>query len=195
MKYISSLIIAVSLLLLTAKTIHSQEVLETPPSAPEVTYLRQINQEDEKEILARLPADLKQDLLKVKEIDPERYRDFLMESSVGRYEVYFSRMEEFEKKRFETERLVQQLEVQTEALGIQYEHAKENQKSALVSRLKTKLGELFEMKEKARAFNVEMLERELAQLKESLSIRKQNKNEIINRRLNELIGKGDYLDW
>lgn len=41
----------------------------------------------------------------------------------------------------------------------------------------------------------EMLEKELAQLKESLKVRKSNKSEIINRRLNELIGKGEYLDW
>jgi len=40
-----------------------------------------------------------------------------------------------------------------------------------------------------------MLEKEFAQLKESLKARKNNKSEIINRRLNELIGKGDYFDW
>ena len=51
------------------------------------------------------------------------------------------------------------------------------------------------MKEKARSLQVGMLEKELAQLKESLKVRKSNKGEIINRRLNELIGKGDYLDW
>jgi hypothetical protein len=51
------------------------------------------------------------------------------------------------------------------------------------------------MKEKARSLEVEFLEQELAQLKESLKVRKNNKGEIINRRLNELIGKGDYLDW
>ncbi len=51
------------------------------------------------------------------------------------------------------------------------------------------------MKEKARSLELEFLEQELAQLKESLKVRKNNKGEIINRRLNELIGKGDYLDW
>jgi len=51
------------------------------------------------------------------------------------------------------------------------------------------------MKEKARILEVEFLEQELAQLKESLKVIKSNKSEIINRRLNELIGKGDYLDW
>ncbi len=55
--------------------------------------------------------------------------------------------------------------------------------------------QLFDMKEKARSLEVEFLEQELAQLKESLKVRKSNKGEIINRRLNELIGKGDCLDW
>jgi len=41
----------------------------------------------------------------------------------------------------------------------------------------------------------EMLEKELTQLKESLKVRKKNKGEVFNRRLNELIGKGEYLDW
>jgi len=47
------------------------------------------------------------------------------------------------------------------------------------------------MKEKARSLEVELLSKELAQLKESLKVRKKNKGDIINRRLNELIGKGD----
>jgi len=55
--------------------------------------------------------------------------------------------------------------------------------------------QLFDMKEKARGLEVDFLEQELAQLKESLKVRKSNKGEIINRRLNELIGKGEYLDW
>ncbi len=49
------------------------------------------------------------------------------------------------------------------------------------------------MKKKARSLEVEMLEKELSQLKESLQARKNNKGEIINRRLNELIGKGRLL--
>ncbi len=43
--------------------------------------------------------------------------------------------------------------------------------------------------------SVEILEKELAHLKEFLKVRKKNKNEITNRRLKELIGKGEYLDW
>jgi hypothetical protein len=65
----------------------------------------------------------------------------------------------------------------------------------LISRLKTTLEKLFEMKEKERSLNIEMLEKELARLKESVSVRQQHKKEIINRRLNELIGRDDYFEW
>lgn len=195
MNFISPILITGSFLLLPTITVFSQEVEVELPTPPTVSYWQQLDEGNEKEILAKLPEELKRDLLKVKEVDEDRYRELLMESSFGGYDVYFGYMEEFEKKRYETEKKVQQLEVQTEALGIRYEHAGENEKSELVNRLRQKLEDLFEMKEKSRAYNVEMLERELAELKESLTIRKQNKKEIINRRLNELIGKGDYLDW
>jgi len=80
-------------------------------------------------------------------------------------------------------------------LGIRYEHADESEKPKIINDLKSKLNQLFDIKEKARSLEVEFLEQELAQLKEALKVRKSNKSEIINRRLNELIGKGDYLDW
>ena len=81
------------------------------------------------------------------------------------------------------------------AFGIRYEHAKENEKQKIINDLKSQLNQLFDMMEKSRGLEVNMLEKELAQLKESLKVRKNNKGEIINRRLNELIGNGDYLDW
>jgi hypothetical protein len=195
MKHILSIIVTSALVFICTVNTFSQEISDEPLTPRISEYPLQISEKDEKEIMAKLPADLKADLLKVKELDQERYRELLVETSYRQYDVYLEFMEASEKERYETEIVVQQLELQTEALGIQYAHAKENQKSALISKLKNKLSELFEMKEKERALNVEILERELAQLKESLTIRKQNKNEIINRRLNELIGKGDYLDW
>lgn len=80
-------------------------------------------------------------------------------------------------------------------LGFRYKYADDNEKPKIINDLKSKLNQLFDIKEKARSLEVEYLEKELAQLKESLKVRKSNKGEIINRRLNELIGKGDYLVW
>ena len=161
-------------------------------------YDENFSKQDEQEILKHLSPELKNELLKVKEVDQERYRELLYECSSGSYvyEGYMGYMESLEKERYETENKVNELEVITESLRIRYEHAKnDNDKQKIINELKPNLNQLFDAKEKSRSLEVDMLEKELAQLKESLKVRKQNKNEIINRRLNELIGKGDYLDW
>ena len=161
-------------------------------------YDENFSEQDEQEILKHLSPELKNELLKVKEVDQERYKELLYECSSGSYiyEGYMGYMESFEKERYETEKKVNELEVLTESLGIRYEHAKnDNDKQKIINELKSNLNQLFDAKEKSRSLEVEVLEKELAQLKESLKVRQQNKNEIINRRLNELIGKGDYLDW
>lgn len=169
---------------------------EEPPKAPKLLDYSRVKPQDEKLILSKLSPELKAALLKVKEVDQERYEELLEQSSYNSFDMYSGFMEASERERMETDRQIEEMEIQTEALGIQYEHASsENDKQKIVTDLKHILGQLFDMKEKSRSLEVEMLEKELKQLKESLNVRKQSKNEIINRRLNELIGKGDYLDW
>jgi len=151
--------------------------------------------QDEQMLLSKLSTDLRDDLLKVKAVDLEQYNDLLHEVSYSHYDEYLGYMEASERERYETDKMVEQIELQTEAISILFEHAKDNEKNNLITKLKTKLEKLFEMKEKERALNIQMLEKELAELKEALSVRQQHKNEIINRRLNELIGRDDYFEW
>ncbi len=193
MKTIIMIIFGISF---TAGNLFAQVVITEPTAPlPPLDYRIVMGEQDEKEILKSLPPELKNELLKVKELDAERYKDLLRETSYSRYDVYVGYMESYERESHETEKQVSEIELFTEALGIRYEHANDKEKPKIVSDLKSKLNQLFDMKEKARNLEVGMLEKELAQLKESLKIRKNNKSEIINRRLNELIGKGDYLDW
>ena len=193
MRYIRFIIIAVMVTSAPVKYLLAQDQDDESPISE--SWFESEWEHNEQESLSKLPADLRADLLKVKELDLEQYGELLHEAAHTQYNGHFEYMEAFEKERYETDILVQQLELQTEALSIQFEHAKDNQKNGLISKLKTKLDELFEMKEKERALNVEMLQKELAQLKESLSVRQQHKKEIINRRLNELIGRDDYFEW
>ena len=171
-----------------------------PVKVPKVVrnYVMGVDEQDEQEILSHLSPELKGELLKVKELDKEKYQELLFECSSGSYvyDGYIGYMESFEKERYEAEKKINELELLTESLGIRYEYAKnDNDKQKIINELKSNLNQLFDAKEKSRSLEVEMLEKELTQLKESLKVRQQNKNEIINRRLNELIGKGDYLDW
>ena len=142
-----------------------------PPKAPKIIGLSKLDEQDEKELLDKLSPELKAELLKVKEYDQQKFEELLRETSYGRFEFYTDFMEPKEKERMENERKIEEMEVKTEALGIRYEYASSTEKQKIVSELKAVLNKLFDMKEKARSLEVEMLERELTQLKESLKVR------------------------
>jgi len=155
-------------------------------------YIIEIDEQDEKRILQNLPSDVRADLLKVKELDSERYQEMLLNVS---HLSEFYIQDSFEKNRMETYKKIEQLEVQTESLGIQYQHSDAPEKASIKKNLQTKLTQLFDLKEKERRMEVEMLENELNKLKESLNVRKKNKDNIILRRLDELIGSDEHMDW
>ena len=54
---------------------------------------------------------------------------------------------------------------------------------------------VFIQKEEIRKHEVEEWRKELEELKKSLGVRLKNKNEMINRRLQELLNEDKYLDW
>ena len=172
--------------------------VESPevPEIPEMPFIYEhdISKEDEAKILAKLPADVKADLLKVKELDEEEYKNLLFSASHLGYE-YHLYSSKFEKAMVENSKRINELDLQTEILGIQYVHANAQERTNIKKVLQSKLEMLFDLKEKERKSEVEMLERELAELKASLEVRKNNKADIILRRLSELIGKDDYLEW
>jgi hypothetical protein len=194
LKILSLIVIAIFLIL--ALNIYGQEELPELPEAPEIlsTFGQDISKEDEAKILAKLPADVKADLLKVKALDEEEYKNLLFGASHLGYE-YYMYSSEFEKQMVQNSKRINELDLQTETLGIQYLHANAQERIGIKKELQSKLEILFDLKEKERKSEVEMLERELAELKTSLEVRKKNKADIILRRLSELIGKDDYLDW
>jgi hypothetical protein len=171
---------------------------EPPKEEPLPVYweLQQITEENEKKILNALQPEVKEDLLKVKSIDKDNYYKLLSESP----NLYFESGWEFfldplEKKRFEQSQKIDQIEMHTEVLGFLYQNVKSNEQQKIKTQLRGELEQLFDLKEEERRLEVEMLERELKKLKVSLEARKKNKVEIINNRMNELIGMNDYLDW
>jgi hypothetical protein len=188
--------IAISMFFALSLNAYGQEVLPEPPKPPIImsTYGHDISEEDEAKILAKLPADVKADLLKVKELDEEEYRNLLFSASHLGHE-YYVYSSQFEKAMVENSKRINELDLQTEILGIQYMHANAQERTSIKKELQSKLEMLFDLKEKERKSEVEMLERELAELKASLEVRKNNKADIILRRLSELIGKDDYFEW
>ena len=67
--------------------------------------------------------------------------------------------------------------------------------NTIKNKLRRNLLELFTLKEEDRKKEVEELKHKLAKLEKVLNVRMKNKDEIIKRRLEELIGEEDYLEW
>ena len=61
--------------------------------------------------------------------------------------------------------------------------------------MKAELNKLFVQKEERRKEEVEILQKELVELQKSLEVRQKNKNQIIERRIQELLEEDEYLDW
>jgi hypothetical protein len=202
MNQLKNYFVTLILLLSINCILKGQVIIDDPPApegfippAPEEFIFGEFSAEDEKKILERFPADLKADLLKVKELDYNKYVQMIYESQFSHYEVYLGFMDQSEKEMYENERERDEIDLHTEALGIQYQHSNPNDKQAIRNKIRSKLELLFDLKEKQRGMEVQLLERQLKELKESLQVRKNNKSDIINRRLNELIGMDDYLEW
>ena len=188
------LITILSVLFLISST-YGQETLPKEPVAPMPPWNGQIDEQEETRILEKLPPGLKADLLKVKEVDAEQYKELLQDAHYANFDVFTGFMDDLERELYKSEREIDELELHTKAMGVQYQHANQDNKQKLKSEMRTKLGTLFDLKEKKREMEVQMLEKELAQLKESLIVRKKNKEDIILRRLSELTGTDEYLDW
>lgn len=175
--------------------ITAQEAIKIPSHRMPEEYetLYNLSKEKEDEYLKKLDKDLKADLLEMKKFDKEKYFETLMETQYSQFRVLH--FDDVDKEIFEREKKMNNLEIKTEVLAFKYQQAKAADKAAIKSELKARLGELFELREKDRQYQIAQLEKELEELKSSLEFRKKNKELVISRRLQELLGEDKYLDW
>ncbi len=189
-----NIILIITVIFFSTQFLLAQEV-PVPPKPPKINFhsFFKMNENDEKELLKNLKDDLKKELEVIKSVNKERYYNFLRESQFKNMKIPF--FEKREKAMYEREKAIFEAEIKAEAIAAKYLKAKETEKRKLRNKLKEKLNTLFEQKEKRRKEEVEKLEQELHELRKSLLIRQQNKKEIIERRIKELLDEDEYLDW
>ena len=101
-----------------------------------------------------------------------------------------------ELKRFGQELKIGRLEHQSKELGMAYRNAAgEDSRLEVRSQLRALTADLFELRETRREEEVKRMEQELSRLKKTLFERKRNREEIIDRRVSDLVGEGDTLKW
>ena len=167
------------------------------PEPPEFEFhfqdFHQMSEKDEQELLKNLKKDLRVELEVLKDFNKDKYFQFLRESQYKNMKFPF--VAKREKLMHERERKIFEAEVKTESLAAKYGHAKGSEKQKIKSEMMQELTKLFEQKELRRKQEVEQLENELKELKKSLAVRESNKQDIIERRMRELLNEDQYLNW
>lgn len=90
---------------------------------------------------------------------------------------------------------VMELERESMALARRVRNAEAAERAQLETELRTKLVETFEAKLQARQQRVQRLEEELNEQRNFMEERRRNQEDIIGRRMGDLLGDEDALDW
>lgn len=152
-----------------------------------------LSPEIEAKYLKNIMPRVKKELEGIKRLNKTKYfnllRDFHFEN------FGFPPFGKDSKEARERRKKITELEVNTEALGLKYQKAEKGDRDKLKGELKEKLNELFELREANRKEEVGDLEERLKDLKTTLQERRDNKDEIVKKRMQELTGESRNNEW
>jgi len=110
--------------------------------------------------------------------------------------VALQRVKEEDPVRYERELQIRKLEEESRDLGRSIRKSKdESEKKQLRADLNKLLSNLFDLRELNRQDEIDRLRAELERLQQTLAKRQKNKVAIVERRLKQLTGEADDLDW
>lgn len=101
-------------------------------------------------------------------------------------------------EQYKTMKKIHDLDKKCEKLSGKIRESKDKDKTGyddLVAELKKALSELFDLREEQRKREIEEMEKRLEEMKKEIKIRSENKDKITEKRLNQLLGKRDKLEW
>ena len=152
-----------------------------------------VSLEQEKKILSEMVPKLREQMQRIKKLDKMKYNNLLMDSQFRLFELpIFGKRD---KEASERIKKITGLEIETEALGLEYKKADKAEREKIKQDLLGKLNDLFELRENNRKEEVKDLEGRLTELNRTLDERRKNKDKIINNRLNDLTGEDEDTEW
>jgi hypothetical protein len=187
----------------------SEDTLPSPPQAgqnglrrqkpltqpqQDVLYLTPEQEKEAIEYVRKVYPDRVERLLAIKERRPLLYRTFL---SRGYREMrHLEELKEKDPERYDQRMEEKRLDEEARNLAKQYgESDDESEKARLKDELKALLDRIFDYRQRNRQFEIEKLEKRLAELKESNQQRLDNKDEIVQRRLDQMLGRQREWEW
>lgn len=160
---------------------------------PSIVYKNyKISKKHEENILMTLPPETKSKMLEIKKLDEVKYYRLLDQFNFGNSPDLYKQRSSITKKNFNKEKL---LEIDVQLLALKYKNADTASKFKIKEDLTAMLSDLFDIREAKKREEIKRLENRLEKLNESLEAREINKDIIIERRIQELFGNSDYLEW
>jgi len=157
---------------------------------------------EEEKYLNEIPKDLSKELLEIKNIQKKSYFRLLKETwNIDHYFTYAQHEYPFtlSSSELKSNLIKQELRknIEVKIITIKYDASKENKKLELRNKLKTKLNELFEIKGTMKNEEIIFFESKLKKLKVALKDRQKNKNEIVEKKVKEVLHEKDEdkLKW
>lgn len=166
------------------------------PTTPQqdILYLTPEQEADVIEYLKEYYPDNADRLSRLKELRPDTYREQL--SRVYRQMRFLENLKETDPEQYERVSEERNLESKSNQLASQYKNTTdENEKEKIKTELEDLLYRLFDYRQINRIAEIERLEERLGQLKQDNQNRLDNKDQIVNNRLNEMLGETSGLEW
>ncbi len=124
---------------------------------------------------------------------PEAYKRRLL--LIFREMKKLQALEDKEPELYDRKRKMTQLEVKEKRLASEYKNAAEDEKPQILNELRSILDELFDLRELDRRDQIAKMEQRLEELRQTLQERAENKQQIIDHRINMLTQDHGELRW
>ncbi|MBD3385164.1 hypothetical protein GF407_09570 [candidate division KSB1 bacterium] len=138
------------------------------------------------------PPSVKQ-LQELESSNPEAYKRRIL--LIFREMKKLQAFEDEEPELYDRKRKMTQLEVKEKRLASEYKNTAEDEKPQILGELRSVLDELFDLRELDRRDQIAKMEQRLEKLRQTLQERAENKQQIIDHRINMLTQNRDELRW
>jgi len=132
--------------------------------------------------------------LEMKSENPDKYKKVL-----GKKYHMMLKLKELMKDNQELFNLIvnkSELEEKSRELAGKYKKSKDNtEKASIRGELEKVVTQLFDLKLKEDKIKIEKMEKESLKLKETIAEKEKNKEAIIQKHIDDITGKNDYLKW
>lgn len=185
----------VSYCLIGAAFAQNRPQLRQNPVVPqqEILFLTEEQESAVLDYMKEVRPDQVEGLLKLKVTRPNQYRRLL--SRVFREMRYLEDVKKRDPERYEILSREKRLENDSRELARKYrETDDEAEKERIKKEMLDLLDQIFDLRQANREFEIERLEKRLAEAKENNRKRLENKDQIIEQRLAELLGARAW-DW